>query len=84
MVYVQYFHKDLSGQLVEALGDRSIVILDGRNNLETMKQDAVSFNGVRRPVYDAYQIRKGDSFSRSQPITGIVQLDTPKPAKLTL
>jgi len=76
MVYVQYYNKDLSGKLAEALGDRAIVILDGRNNLKTMKRDAISFNGVRRPIYEAYQIRKGDSFSRSQPITGIIQLDT--------
>jgi hypothetical protein len=73
MVYVQYFDIDLAGKLSPAMGDRAVVILDGRNNLENMIIDAVKFNGFRRPVYKAFQIFKGDSFSRSSAITEITE-----------
>ncbi len=73
MVYVQYFQKSaISNDLVSACGDRSVVILDGRNNLETMQNDARQFNGYRRPHYPAFQIMRGESFSRSSPITSII------------
>lgn len=75
MVYVQYMSRSVTtGELIAALGDRAVVILDGRNSLETMKHDAVQFNGYRRPVYEAYRIYKGDSFSRSAPVTGVIEL----------
>ena len=75
MVYVQYLQKSaLTGELTPACGDRSVVILDGRNNIETMKAQAVSHNGFRRPIYLAYQIFRGDTFSRSEPITNIIEL----------
>lgn len=72
MVHVQYF-EDRDGELVEALGDRGVVILDGRNSIETMKDDAAKFNGYRRPVYAAYQIRRGESFTRCHDITPIIR-----------
>ncbi len=75
MVYVQYFHKGvLSGEDIPACGDRAVVVLDGRQNLNTWKQDAVKFNGFRRPIYTAYQIMRGESFTRSMPIGSIVPL----------
>lgn len=74
MVYVTYFKLGLDGNLREDVGDRSIVILDGRNSLATMKQDAVRFNGYRRPVYKAYQICRGRSLCDSKPITPIIEL----------
>lgn len=73
MVYVQYYYKK-ENEFIEPCGDRSIVILDGRNSIETMKNDAIRFNGYRRPVYDAYKIFKGETFSRSNPITNLIIL----------
>jgi len=73
MRYVQYYQKQ-DGELVEACGDRSIVILDGRNSIETSKQDAINFNGYHRPKYDGFRIRQGDGFTRSKPITNIISL----------
>ena len=73
MVYVQYYYKN-ENKFIEPCGDRSVVILDGRNSIETMKKDAVQFNGYRRPVYDAYRIFKGETFSRSNPITELKTL----------
>lgn len=74
MVFVQYYDIDLAGKLSECCGDRAVVVLDGRNSLETMHKDAKAFNGVNRPEYKAYRIYKGESFSRSNPITNIISL----------
>ena len=74
MVFVQYFHNGTTGKLIEACGDRAVVILDGRNNLATWKADAVKFNGFRRPNYLAYQIFKGDHMLAARPITPIINL----------
>jgi len=73
MRYVQYYQKQ-DGELVEACGDRSVVILDGRNSIETSKQDAVNFNSYHRPKYGAFQIRQGNGFTRSRAITNIISL----------
>ena len=66
--YVQYWSENpITGKLYEPCGDRAVVILDGRNNLETMIDDAHRFNGYRRPVYPHFQIMKGD-FHHAAPI----------------
>ena len=75
MIFVQYFDRGgITGDLREACGDRSIVILDGRNSMSTWKDDAVKFNGFRRPVYAAYQLYKGRNVNDSKPITDIILL----------
>ena len=75
MVYVQYFTKSaISSELIQACGDRSVVILDGRQALCVQREQARNFNGFRRPVYLAYQIFKGETFSRSEPLTEITPL----------
>jgi len=65
MVYVQYYEDDKN----EALGDRGIIILDGRNSMETLHEDARRFNNWRRPKYYGYRIFKGERFSTSKPIS---------------
>ncbi len=75
MTYIQYFHKGvITGNLIPACGDRAVVILDSRQSLATWKQDAIKFNGYHRPVYDAYQIMQGASFTRSNPVTEVISL----------
>lgn len=78
MYFIQYYDTNLKGELKEelkeALGDRSVVICDGRNSIETMKSDAIKYNGFRRPLYKAFRIFKGESFTRSNPITEIIKL----------
>ena len=74
MTYVQYFQTDLAGILSPALGDRAVVVLDGRNCLATQKGDAVRLNGNRRPKYEAYQIFTGRSFTDSQATTKVISL----------
>lgn len=74
MYWIEYFKRDLANNLTEAVDDRGTVRLDGRNSLQTMKNDAVRFNGYRRPIYEAYQIIKGDSLLRARPITAVISL----------
>ena len=74
MTYVQYYERKLDGQLGESCGDRGVVVLDGRNSVATMKLDARAFNGVRRPLYEAFRIFSGPSFTRSTAITPIIPL----------
>jgi hypothetical protein len=73
MVFVQYFN-EYEGEFVEACGDRSVVILDGRRNINSLHSDAIEMNGKNRPKYKAYQICKGASFCRSSPITKVIAL----------
>ena len=72
--YVEYYQNDLSGQLAPACGDRSVVRLDGRNNIESMRLDAVAFNGSFRPTYAAYRIVKGSLLQNTivVPVTPLV------------
>ena len=59
--YVQYLDvSPVTGNLHEPCGDRAIVILDGRRNLESWIADAHACNGVRRPTYPHFKIMLGD------------------------
>lgn len=63
ITFVQYY-EFREGCLVEPCGDRSIVILDGRRSLSCLLLEAIECNGNHRPVYDAFQIFKGETLSR--------------------
>jgi hypothetical protein len=79
MRYVQYLDhaakgpwNDYADKLIEACGDRSVVILDGRNGLSVSIADAHASNGVRRRHYPAFRIYQGPSELRSDPITDVI------------
>lgn len=60
-VYAQFLTKDLSGYLVEALGSDGVFILDGRNNVDTWKIDAMMrMHKLRnvQPDFIGYRIYK--------------------------
>ena len=73
MRFIQYFEL-FNNKLVEACGDRSVVIIDGRYRISRCHEDAIELNGKRRPNYDAYQIWEGESLLRSKPISDIFKL----------
>lgn len=59
--YVQYVAvSPITNKPYEPCGDRAVLILDGRNNLKTMIEDAHKFNGFRRPQYPHFKIMRGD------------------------
>jgi hypothetical protein len=71
--YVQYLaYSPITGNLYEPCGDRAVVVLDGRNSLETMINDAHEFNGFRRPTYPHFKIMRGD-FKQSVEVFSSVQ-----------
>ena len=55
-----------------AVGDRSVVRLDGRNSLTTWVEDGHAFNGVRRPYYDGFKIIRGTSLLGTTEITNYI------------
>ena len=66
--YVQYLdYSPVTGELYEPCGDRAVVILDGRRNLQGWVNDAKECNGVRRPKYPHFRIMLGD-FRHATPI----------------
>jgi len=69
MVYAQFYARNLAGVLDEAMGDRSVVVLDGRCSKQWMGKVAAS--ECLKRGYEAWRIFKGDSFSRSVPISGM-------------
>lgn len=55
---------------IEAMGSDSVFILDARNNLETMKFDAVKRMEQLKRVQDyiGFKIMKGDRFTNSKQV----------------
>lgn len=72
MIYAQFYQdstgwngKDFSGtvKLIEACGDRSIIILDGRNGLAT--HVSLARSECEKRGYKAFSIHRGESFTSS-------------------
>ena len=74
MRYCEYGHMGKDDKFESGMGDRAYVILDGRNSIHNSIDDAIRFNGVRRPNYSHCQICQGESILRSAPITKIFSL----------
>ena len=70
--YAEFFKFGLSGKIIPAVGDRSVVRLDGRCSYETMKKIAES--ECRKRNFVGWQIIKGSSLLQATPITKIVML----------
>lgn len=82
MIYAQFFHigtgfvpgsippqfDDAYKRPIEACGDRSVVVIDARLSAETIASIARA-ECVKRG-YVGYRIFKGDSLTRSSPISG--------------
>ena len=76
-VFCVYFN-ETQGNYINPVGDRSVIILDGRKKLNKLKKDAVEENGHRRPLYDAYALYKGSSLLDCKPVTDIIDIKTGK------
>lgn len=65
MRFVTFYQKSAidANKLVEACGDRAIIILDGRNNAET--HHAIAESECIKRGYLAYQRHIGESFTRT-------------------
>ncbi len=65
MHYIQFFQKSaISEDLIEGSGDRSVIIVDGRNSWETHFD--IAREECKKRGYLAWQVFQGRSFSDSQ------------------
>lgn len=78
MRYIQYFEPSAmdNTKLIEACGDRAVLIIDGRYRISRCIEEAIINNGHRRPKYDAFQIFEGASILRSKPVTDIIKFSS--------
>jgi len=68
MIYAQFYQRGvITGDTIEACGDRSVVILDGRCTKQWMGDTAAA--ECKRRGYIAWRIFKGASFTRSAPVS---------------
>ncbi len=68
MIYAQFFQQSATNQedLIEACGDRSVVILDGRFSGTAHRQWAREECSKRG--YKAWQLMKGAQFTNAKPV----------------
>jgi hypothetical protein len=74
MIYAQFFQPSATDRtkLIEACGDRSVVILDARfcrTAHRSWAQEECASRG-----YKAWQLMKGPRFSDSRPISDVVEI----------
>lgn len=80
MYYAQFYQRSAIGEeVIEACGDRSVVILDGRCSKQWMSETAA--NECKRRGYIAWRIFKGEAFSRSAPVSGLWYVAEDKPVR---
>ena len=77
MYYAQFFnHRTYpagTNEVVEACGDRAVVILDGRMSRTWMATEAERL--CRQRKYAAWQLFKGETFTRSNAISRIYRTE---------
>ena len=67
--YIQYLEiSPIIGKIYEPCGDRAVVILDGRLNLDSMINAAHECNGTRRPQYAHFKIMRGTRFNNNNSV----------------
>lgn len=69
MIYAQFYHYDLSGNLAEACGDRSVVIIDARLKPRTIGD--IAADECKKRGYIAWAIFKGGSFTNSVRVSNV-------------
>ena len=68
MIYVQFYQRGvITGETIEACGDRAVIILDGRCSHKWMGDIAAL--ECKHRGYVAWRIFKGESFTRSAPVS---------------
>lgn len=78
MYWTQFYQKGvITGETIEACGDRSVIILDGRNSRRTMGE--ISAAECAKRGYIAWRVFKGDTFTRSAPISQLWYVDNSRP-----
>ena len=71
MYFIQFYQRGAltRNRLIPACGDRSVIILDGRETRET--HCMIARREQERRGYDGYQIVQGESFTRARALTPV-------------
>lgn len=73
--HAEFFNRSTStGDYVQAVGDRSVIILDGRNTSDAMH--AIAADECKKRGFVAYRINKGARFTQCVPVTRIVDVSS--------
>lgn len=76
MIFAQFYQKAVwpigTNKVIEACGDRSVIILDGRNTTET--HHVLSRSECSKRGYIGYRLFKGDTFTRSKPVSQYIEV----------
>lgn len=71
MIFAQFYHKSaISEALVEACGDRAVIILDGRES--RFSHERIAARECAKRKYLAWRLFKGDSFTRCVAVSGVI------------
>ena len=79
MIYAQFYHYDLSGNLAEACGDRAVVIIDARLRNATVCK--IAEEECKKRGYDAWAICRGESFTNSVMVSEIWYVNPQEPVR---
>jgi hypothetical protein len=79
MIYAQFYDYDLSGKLTEAMGDRSVVVIDGR--LAPASIGKIAAEECRKRLYAAWCIFSGETFTRSAPVSPLNYIYNDQPVR---
>jgi len=79
MLYAQFYQASAINQneIIEACGDRSVIILDGRYKSET--NGGIAADECKKRGYKAWRIFSGETFTRSRPVSQLWYVTSDKP-----
>lgn len=79
MIYAQFYEYNLAGKLDEAIGERSVVVMDAR--LSSANIGAIAASECEKRKFAAWRIFRGDSFTRSAPVSQLHYINHSKPVR---
>lgn len=71
MHYIQFYQRSAVDplKLVEAVGDRSVIVVDGRQR--EAAHHAIAMHEQEARGYQGYRLMKGDTFTRATALTDV-------------
>lgn len=77
MIYAQFFHRDLAGNIAEACGEHAILIID--SDLSRLEVRKIALDACRERGYAAWRLFRGEDFGHDAPMGDISYPPTDRP-----
>lgn len=79
MKYIQFYGRSATNpnEIIEACGDRSVIIVDGRRNNDWVRY--IAEDECRKRKYVAWGVFVGETFTRSRKVSGPNYISEPNP-----